>query len=165
MAAVRRAAARHGPFMLAPLRLMLLSGFPVLSAKAVMEPFFALEKSLLETLSPMFLPPDPQSLARRGKLNSRQIENFWKWGYPFVLNDHRFHLTLGDVGSSDEYIKALKGYFAPSLLNSLAISKVSLCVQNAPDGKFMLLKDFPLSKTNAHKGAFSKDGGFNCLET
>jgi hypothetical protein len=143
-AAVRHALSGHRPFAFSKLELTLLSGFPALSTRTLMEPFLALEKSLLMSLHPLFLPPDPESLAKRGTLKPSQIDLFWKWGYPFVLNEHRFHLTLGDRGSTDAYIESLKGYFPPEMLEGVVIDKVVLCSQGEPEGRFTVIKDFPL---------------------
>jgi hypothetical protein len=146
---VQRAVKGVPAFPLPKLRLSLLSGFPALAAHAVSAPFMRLEKALLERLSPMFLPPDPASLARRGRLSPRQLDYFWKWGYPFVLDQHRFHLTLGAPGAPDEYIRALKGLFPPETLEGLTLSKVTLCLQEKEGEPFGVVRDFPLSPAEA----------------
>ncbi|MDR2198653.1 MAG: DUF1045 domain-containing protein [Deltaproteobacteria bacterium] len=140
----RRGILGNGPVRLPPLRLSLLRGRPVLSSKNPIPDFMALEKSLLESLSGIFLPPDPNSLAKRGELNPRQLEFFWKWGYPFILDEHRFHFTLGDDHCPDGYIKALKGYFPDEVLENLVMDKVSLCVERKPGDFFELLTDIKL---------------------
>jgi alpha-D-ribose 1-methylphosphonate 5-triphosphate synthase subunit PhnG len=142
--AIALALSKHAPFRLAPLRLRLLNGFPALCAEGPMDGFQALEKSLLEALYPLFLPPDPESLGRRGELNPKQLGYFWKWGYPFVLDEHRFHMTLGDPNSSDGYIGALKNYFPASSTDALVFGKVTLCAQESPGSRFISLGDFPL---------------------
>ena len=143
--AVRQALEGRKPFPLKKQELSLLNGFPALTVKNPMEPFMALEKSLLEGLSGLFLPPDLKSLQARGKLSRHQTELFWKWGYPFVLSEHRFHFTLGDPGASDAYINALKDLFPVETLENLVFDQVTLCVQTSPGARFIALEDFPLA--------------------
>jgi hypothetical protein len=141
---LEKAVEGHAPFRLNKLEMTLLRGFPVLLTSEPMEALSRLEQSLLETLSPMFLPPDPASLQRRGGLSPRQLEYFWKWGYPFVLDEHCFHLTLGDSEAPDYFLTALKGYFPEGMLEKLTLSKVSLCIQEKKEGPFVVDRDFPL---------------------
>jgi hypothetical protein len=145
ISSVLRATVGHHPFKLGKLKMTLLRGCPVLSTKELMDPFLELETSLLKSLKPTFIPPNAKNLAKWGELSSVQNDLYWKWGYPFVFDQHRFHLTLGDTNSSNAYINALKDYFPNDMLENLVLDKVTLCVQNNHGGHFTVLKDFPLT--------------------
>jgi putative phosphonate metabolism protein len=55
---------------------------------------------------PMSAPERARRLA--GGLSARQVENLERWGYPYVLNDFRFHLTLTGSLSRPERSRALR---------------------------------------------------------
>ena len=43
----------------------------------------------------------------RSELSARQVENLERWGYPYVADDFRFHMTLTDSLSRSDREKAL----------------------------------------------------------
>lgn len=63
-----------------------------------------LAASVVSTLDPFRRPPSEGELARRRRrrLSPRQDQNLMQWGYPYVMDDFRFHLTLTDCLKRDE---------------------------------------------------------------
>ena len=50
-----------------------------------------------------------------GSLSGRQVENLDRWGYPYVFDDFRFHMTLTgplDAAHREPILAALKARFA-----------------------------------------------------
>jgi hypothetical protein len=138
----------HRPFRLPGLALSRLRGFPVLESQPLPQAFRDLEAGLLEGLGDVALPPDPRDLARRGALTGRQLANFREYGYPFVREEYRFHLTLGDpLGdprADEAYLSFLKDYLGPEALEGPLLEGLTLCAQESPGGWFAAVGDFPL---------------------
>ena len=96
------------------------------------------------------LPLTPQELQRRMTqgLSERQKENLNRWGYPYVFNDFRFHMTLtGSLVSAvrETIVELLQGMFTRRCGNSLiSIDRVSLVRQDREDSPFQVVHQVPL---------------------
>jgi len=81
-------------------------------------------------------PPSTLDLEQRRKatLSAEQDERLVKWGYPYIFDDFRFHMTLsGRVDAEPlrhKLLEAATAYFAE---DSGAHSFASLCVFHQPD--------------------------------
>ncbi len=89
--------------------------------------------------------------ARRSatNLSDRQRENLRKWGYPHVLEDFRFHMTLtGPLSDADRHraCDALAAHFGDALPAPLNVNSLTLCAED-PDGRFHEINRFALNKT------------------
>lgn len=92
----------------------------------------------------------PMSTAEREKrlrapLTPRQQENLERWGYPYVLDDFRFHMTL--TGPLEEHERALaeselSALFAGSDADGPLIVK-EIALYRQEDGPFRLVERFP----------------------
>lgn len=92
--------------------------------------------------------PDQAELTRRRKagLTERQEALLDKWGYPYVMDEFRFHLTLtGKLGSEAGTVaETLRPYFTPLLPNPFRID--SLCLVGEDEtGMFHMLHRYTLS--------------------
>lgn len=68
------------------------------------------------------------------------------WGYPFVLDQYRFHMTMTDKlpkGDLDETQQALGKVLDPMLSKPVPLDAISL-VGEGEDGKFRQIERFPL---------------------
>ncbi len=89
-------------------------------------------------------PPTAEERARRCRqgLSPRQAALLDRWGYPYVFEEFRFHLTLTDAIPDDreraEVVEALRRIVAPLCRRPLAVRDVCLFVQPAPEGAFVL---------------------------
>ncbi|MDR1035637.1 MAG: DUF1045 domain-containing protein [Deltaproteobacteria bacterium] len=80
-----------------PLELVLLPpGFPALVPRELPGTLADLGETLVRAFSGLRHPPVPEEISRREPLTPRQRELAGIWGYPFVLDEFRYHLTLGD---------------------------------------------------------------------
>ena len=93
-------------------------------------------------------PAGPAELARRraAGLTPRQEELLMAWGYPYVLDEFRFHLTLTgrldrkDIGAAQDMLSA---WIGPVVPNPFRIDRLAL-VEEGDDGRFRLAQWLPL---------------------
>jgi len=97
----------------------------------------------------VFRAPAPEAeLARRRKagLSPRQEALLMQWGYPYVMEEFRFHLTLSGRLSKD----ALAGWAEtarrnlPDLPTPFVIDQIALCGERK-DGRFELIQRYTLA--------------------
>jgi hypothetical protein len=112
----------------------------------------ALCADLVRTLHPLRRPPGPDEVARRraSGLSPRQDELLGQWGYPFVFDEFRFHLTLaGPVPTAGrERIEAVAAaWFAPALAAPWSVQDVAVVAQPARDQPFSVVRRVGLAPT------------------
>ena len=84
---------------------------------------------------------------RRGGLDMVEEAHLRDWGYPFVLDRFRFHMTLtGPLSERDSRTaaEALGLYFADALEPDLVIDEIALFGDPGGGAPFRLLRRFPL---------------------
>jgi hypothetical protein len=92
-------------------------------------------------------PTSPQERARRlaSGLSQSQIQNLDRWGYPFVLSEFRFHMTLtGAVPRrrKQAVLAALRdGFRQMKVEPSITIERLALLKQETPEGPFRMLDE------------------------
>ena len=96
-------------------------------------------------------PPSPQEIERRrpGRLTPRQRQHLDRWGYPYVLDEFRFHMTLtGPTRPADRerITRALADWFGPVLGRPLAISQIAVFVEARPGAPFTFHLSVPLRR-------------------
>jgi putative phosphonate metabolism protein len=96
MAAAEALAARVAPFDLPPLAVFDLDGFLALRETAPCPALRTLADAAVEMLDRCRQPPGEAELARRRRsgLSPRQEAMLQRWGYPYVFEEWRFHVTL-----------------------------------------------------------------------
>jgi len=101
-------------------------------------------------LQPLAAPLSAQALARRraAGLTPRQDELLQQWGYPFVLEEFRFHLSLtGPLAGADAdtvalVLDAAEQFFAD--LPPLRFNSLALFAEPTPGADFVLLDHLEL---------------------
>jgi len=118
---------------------------PVGSATALAQ----LASRIVKELDPYRAPPKEAELVkrRRSKLTAAQEANLSAWGYPYVLDEFRFHMTLS--GAIEETRLATlaaiaETTFADVLPDPFVIDAMTLCGE-AEDGQFHAILRVPLS--------------------
>jgi len=94
-------------------------------------------------------PLTPQDRARRNpeKLSPRQRGYLDRWGYPYVMEEFRFHMTLTgrlDAARREPILKMLEERFSTIGLERLAIDRIALFRQDDARSNFHVLKDWTL---------------------
>jgi len=97
----------------------------------------------------------PAEIARRqaAGLNERQQALLDRWGYPYVLDQARFHITLTGRVRIEEAAgleAILTDFFEPVIGRPLTIDRVALAVERAPGMPFEVLASAPLGHPLAY---------------
>jgi putative phosphonate metabolism protein len=142
-------ALRLAPARVAGLRLARLGGFLALVPEDDAGPIGRLAAQVVEALDPFRAPPDAAEIARRNpdRLTVRQRGHLARWGYPFVMEDFFFHITLtGDLPEAEAAAvqAALAPVIGPLLPRPLAVDSLCLFGEGA-GGRFHLMHRYTLS--------------------
>lgn len=94
-------------------------------------------------------PLTPEDHARRNpaKLTARQCEYLDRWGYPYVMEEFRFHMTLtGRLSAErrDKVVAMLRDRFAVIDLATLEIDRIALFRQDDAASRFGIIGHWPL---------------------
>jgi putative phosphonate metabolism protein len=90
--------------------------------------------------------------ARRNpkELTERQRDHLDRWGYPYVMEEFRFHLTLtGRLDATRRWsvLAMLRERFAATGIDSLSVDRIALFRQDAPEARFRIIGDWALRET------------------
>ena len=137
------------PVTLAGLSLHRLGGFVALTPDGDHGELAALAARVVEALDPFRAAPEDAEIARRKpeRLTERQRGHLARWGYPYVMEDFLFHVTLtGDLPEAEaaRVAEALDPVLRPVLPRPFLVDSLCLFGQ-AEDGMFRLLHRYPLS--------------------
>ena len=136
MAAVDALAARHRSFALPRMRVGLHGGCLSLLAAEPCPALSLLPEDAVSALDPHRLQPDPADLARRRLpgLDAAEERNLLRWGYPYVREQFRFHMTLM-AGSGGELITAAEAHFGAALRLPRRIGSLCVFTEHAGPGE------------------------------
>jgi putative phosphonate metabolism protein len=142
-------AARLAPVVCDGLELENLHGFLALTPTGCEAALLDLASAVVEGTNDLRAPLTAEEIARRrpDRLSTRQRALLDRWGYPFVMEEFRFHLTLTDrlpEGEVGAVRAALAGYVAPVLPRPFVIEDLCLFGEDA-EGRFHLLHRYALS--------------------
>lgn len=142
-------AAAHAPVPLSGLRTRRLGAFRALLPHGDEAGIRALADDAVRCFDRFRAAPDAADLRRRRpeELPPRQRELFERWGYPFVFDEFRFHLTLTDPipPAQDSAVDAaLAAHFivAPP---DVQLRSIALFVEPEPGAPFHVLSVHPLT--------------------
>jgi putative phosphonate metabolism protein len=98
-------------------------------------------------------PLTPEDRARRNPsaLTQRQREYLDRWGYPYVMEDFRFHMTLtGRLGAEqrESVLAMLQNRFSALGLTTLAIDRIALFRQDDASLRFRIVSHWKLRNSN-----------------
>jgi putative phosphonate metabolism protein len=146
---VARLAATLPPVTCTGLQLESLHGFLALTPMGCEAALLELGAAVVEATNPLRAPLTEAEIARRRpeSLSPRQRGLLDRWGYPHVMEEFRFHLTLTDRLPEDDLAPvraALQAHFAPVLPSPFLIEDLCLFGQDAA-GRFHLLHRYALT--------------------
>jgi putative phosphonate metabolism protein len=84
------------------------------------------------------------------RLTARQCEYLDQWGYPYVMEEFRFHMTLTGRLSDERrgpIVAQLRERFAAIDLTRLPIDRIALFKQADPASRFRIIGSWPLRGT------------------
>lgn len=148
-AAVAQFAAGRPPAVLPQMSLARLGGFFALVPGADAAELHALADEVVTSFDRFRAPATEAETARRNPaaLTPRQRELLKAWGYPYVLDEFRFHLTLTDRIPHErrpEVERTLRDWFAPLLGADVPVDALALFTEAEPGAPFQLHAVHPL---------------------
>ena len=108
-------------------------------------------------------PLTAEDRARRNpaRLSPRQCDYLDRWGYPYVMEEFRFHMTLTgrlDAGRRETVVAMLRERFAQIDLARLAIDRIALFRQDGATSRFAIIGHWPLrANTTIRRPGDSQD--------
>jgi hypothetical protein len=140
-------ATRLAPIECAGLTIENLQGFLALTPMGCEAALLELGAAVVEATNGLRAPLTEAEIARRrpDSLTPRQRSLLDAWGYPFVMEEFRFHLTLTDrLPDPDPVMDALAAHFTPVLPRPFRIEDLCLFGEDAR-GRFHLLHRYALT--------------------
>jgi putative phosphonate metabolism protein len=146
-AALATFAQAHAPVRLGELTLGLIGSFIVL--KPSLPDCVAFAADCVRAFHAFRAPPTAADRARRNpeRLTPRQIEYLDRWGYPYVFDEFRFHMTLTGPLPADRreiWRAALAELLAKQATGPGVIDAISVMRQDDPGGRFRVRRREPL---------------------
>ena len=89
-------------------------------------------------------------------LKPAEFRNLCQWGYPYVFETFRFHMTLSGRAGTQESPRlraAIDGLFAQVLQQPVPVDALTLFVETEPGAPFMVLSHHALGRRAARKTA------------
>lgn len=147
--AVSEFAAARPHILLPKLQLDILGDFLALELPDPIEELDSLAADAVRDLDAFRRPASDEELAlRRGAgLTERQEELLVAWGYPYVMEEFRFHMTLStrlDETGQSRLLSILKPIVTPMIEKPITIEAISLVEQLEPGARFIERGRFPL---------------------
>lgn len=147
--AVAEFAAARPRILLPNLQLDILGDFLALRLPGPVEDLDRLAADAVRALDAFRRPASEEELAlRRGVgLTERQEALLVEWGYPYVMEEFRFHMTLStrlDETGQSRLLSILKPIVAPLIEKPITIEAVSLVEQPESGARFIERGRFPL---------------------
>jgi putative phosphonate metabolism protein len=141
---------RHGRVSLGQLELRLLDGFLAMTAVVQSPELTELAGKVVAEFDAFRAPMSAEERERRlnSKLTAYQIGLMDHYGYPYVMDQFLFHMTLTDrmdPAMQETVIAAAAEWFAPVLETPMVLDRLSLYYEPEAGGPFLRRTDFPLS--------------------
>lgn len=156
--ALDRFASRAQPVTLPRIAARQLDGFFALVPQDGSEALRALAGDVVRQFEPFRAPLGEAELARRNpdSLSPMQLKYLHQWGYPYVFDEFRFHMTLtGRVGAHEaaKVAGAIGAFFGPLLDEPLEIASLALFVEPEPGAPFTIRSFHEIGRDSARKTA------------
>ena len=135
---------------MAPLVVAAIDGFLALVPGRPSHDLSAIAEACVRDLDRFRRPLSAAALARRQRtpLTERQARYLAEWGYPFVLEEFRFHLTLTDR-LWPELMRAvrpaLERVLAPACVEPLALERLVVFREEDPQAPMRIIASFELA--------------------
>jgi len=134
-----------------PLRLSRLGGFLALRPVSDIPEVSALAAACTEAVQPLRLPLIEPEYERRARgLDAIETHYLQRYGYPYVFERYRFHMTLSAPATVEEE-HALQRWLAlrAAALPAARVDALALCVEREPGANFEVVERISLRKASA----------------
>lgn len=135
-----------------------LSGFFALVPEQQSQALDRLAGEVVSAFEPFRARLSDSDLQRRNpeSLNPAQLKNLYRWGYPYVFDEFRFHMTLtGPIAPAERarVQAAIEDHFGPLLHEPLEIASLALFVEPEPGTPFIVRSFHEIGRLPARKTA------------
>ncbi len=149
--ALRNLAARRRSFVAPKLVVRKLGHFLALILAEPSDSFSALAADCVRDLDQFRAPASGEELARRrsDSLCPHELEYLERWGYPYVFDTWKFHMSLTcsqDSETSQIFADHLKRLFVDPCKEPLAVDSICLFEEPAPGAHFRLVERIAFAK-------------------
>lgn len=149
VAAVEHLAASFDPVPLGQLQLSRIEGFLALTPRRSNPALVSLAATCVRELDGFRAAATEEELLRRrsAKLTATQEAYLVRWGYPYVMDEFRPHMTLTRRLTNEETAEIEKvawQHFEPAMADPLFIDAVTIFHQPSPDAPFLAFARLPL---------------------
>jgi len=150
IAAAEKFAAERAPFSVPALEIARLGAFVALVPPHPVPELAALAADCVMAFDAYRAPLTDQDRRRRptSMLTPRQQQNLERWGYPWVHDDFRFHMTLtGPLAPdvSERALDILRGLYAP-VRAPLVVDSIAIVRQPSRAARFVVTKRLPFAR-------------------
>ncbi|POF32727.1 DUF1045 domain-containing protein [Roseibium marinum] len=158
-------AGRTAPFEIQGFDVNRLGRFLALTPNESEPALQAFAAQCLRTFEPFRAPLSAADLERRRKsgLTSRQDAYLTAWGYPYVFEEFRFHMTLSNKlendAEADALAQAARSFFAEVTGRPRTCRTFGLYVEPQAGDPFQVLKVFALTGSVTPQAAEEQTGG------
>lgn len=151
-------AAAFDPVSLTGLAPARLDGFLALVPAGPSPDLDQFAAEIVRAFEPYRAPLSEADIKRRNPdaLSPDQFRNLCQWGYPYVFDSFRFHMTLtGRVSDHDlpRVRAAIDEVFAPALANPISLDGLALFVEPEPGAPFVVKSWYRLGRRLERKTA------------
>jgi putative phosphonate metabolism protein len=141
--ALGRFGAQRSSFTMSPLEVTELSGFLALCPVERCDALHVLADDCVTVFDEFRRPPDAEELERRRATRLSSVEDalLQRYGYPYVLETYRFHITLTerlDSGDAQKLRPWLSEFLSDALREPALVDAICLFVQERPGAAFRL---------------------------
>ena len=126
-----------------------ISGFIAVIPEQRSEPLERLAADCVAAFDPFRAELTARDRARRNpdRLSARQRAHLDRWGYPYVMEEFRFHMTLTgrlEDARRRDVLAMLRQRFAATGIDSLSVDRIALFRQDAAEARFRIIGDWAL---------------------
>jgi hypothetical protein len=141
----------HTPFTCAPLQVDQVDDFLALVPQQPCCRLNGLAKDCVQTFDVFRDELAVEEIQKRNPMSLSEEQRLMLklWGYPFVLDEFRFHMTLTDKLTQPQIDKCrplLERYLLPYTSRVLSIDQISLCYQATEHSPFVVLETYSLKQ-------------------
>lgn len=150
--AVRSFCNSHHSFTLPCVSVSQMGGFFALIPEITSPQLQEFASKIVQFFDPFRAPLGDKDIARRKPhtLSPRQLEHLIKWGYPYVLDQFQFHMTLtGRIAdeNADRVSSQINQFFEAYVDQPLSISGIAVFVEPTHGADFQILSWVPLQNS------------------
>ncbi|MDQ0999477.1 putative phosphonate metabolism protein [Phyllobacterium ifriqiyense] len=158
LSALMHFASSMRPVEIPKLKIANLDGFFALVPEEPVAKLNQLANDIVVAFDRFRAPPSVAEIARRNpeKMSVSERRNLEQWGYPYVFDDFRFHMTLTNPVAEQEREKIaqmLSEFLEPVLEEPVEINNIALFIEAEPGAPFEVHSLHPLAGTNIRKTA------------